>query len=120
MDASKIIFSISFQSKWVKMVGGLTQEWILKALVNLGFKLQDAQVYLFLALSGPKKAKDIAETLNLYKQQVYRSLRSLKAKGMVSATLGRPARFSVVSLEKVLDIFMRAKTEQAKDLQSNR
>jgi sugar-specific transcriptional regulator TrmB len=53
-------------------------------------------------------------------QQVYRCLKSMRAKGLVSATFERPALFSAVSLEKVLDQVMKAKMGQAKNLQSNR
>jgi len=54
------------------------------------------------------------------KQQIYRSLKSLEAKGIVSATHARPAQFSAVSLEEVLDVVMKAATEQAKALQASR
>jgi sugar-specific transcriptional regulator TrmB len=66
------------------------------------------------------KGRDIAAALKLYKQQLYRSLKSLKCKGCVKATLGRPAWFSAVSLEEVLDQFMKSKEKQAKILQASR
>jgi sugar-specific transcriptional regulator TrmB len=91
----------------------LTQERLLKALVRLGFTEVDAEIYLFLANTGPQKGRNIVEALRLYKQQLYRSLKRLQMKGMIRATLECPAHFSAVSLEKVLDLLIEAKKEQA-------
>jgi sugar-specific transcriptional regulator TrmB len=86
---------------------------LLKALATLGFAEIDAEIYLFLANSGPQNGKNIAKTLKLYKQQLYRSLKRLQTKGIIRTTVERPAQFSVVSLEKVLDLLVETKKEQA-------
>jgi sugar-specific transcriptional regulator TrmB len=86
---------------------------LLKALVDLGFAEIDAEIYLFLAKAGPQNGRNIAETLKLYKQQLYRSLKRLQTKGVIRATVERPAQFSAVSLDKVLDLLVETKKEQA-------
>ena len=93
---------------------------MLKTMVSFGFKQRDAEVYVYLAVNGPKRAKDIAEALNTYKLQVYRSLRKLQSKEVVNATSSLPAEFYAVSFEKVLDLFMKAATEQAKAFQASK
>lgn len=98
----------------------MSQEWIIRTLVGLGLKRTDAKVYLFLAKTGPQKARDITNALKIYKQQLYRSLKNLRAKGMVNATLEHPARFSAVSLEKALDLFIKAKREEAQNIEQNK
>jgi sugar-specific transcriptional regulator TrmB len=98
----------------------LNRETLSKALVNLGLSETDAEVYVFLAVEGPQKGKKIAEALNLYKQQLYRSLKSLRNKGMVNVTPVRPALFSAVPLEKVTYFFVKAKVDQAKALQEKK
>ena len=92
---------------------------MLKALKSLGLSKADSEVYLCLA-KNPKKARNIMNTLRMSKQQIYRSLKSLEAKGIVSDTRERPAQFSAVSLEEILDLVMKAATEQAKALQASR
>ena len=82
----------------------MTQEWMLRTLVNLGFKQQDAEVYVFLALNGSQKAKDIAEALKTNKRQVYRTLEKLQNREIVNATPNLVAQFSAVSFDKVLDL----------------
>jgi sugar-specific transcriptional regulator TrmB len=101
-------------------VDRLRQEMLLKALVSLGLTKVDAEIYLLLAKEGPQQGRSIVKSLELYKQQLYRSLKSLQKKGAVNATLERPARFSAVSLEKVLDFLIEAKKEQALALQESR
>lgn len=98
----------------------LDHERLLKTLAHLGLTEGDSEIYLLLAKEGPQKGRDLAKTLNLYKQQLYRGLTRLKEKGMVGATLERPARFSAVSLEKVLQFKIEAKKEQALALQESK
>jgi hypothetical protein len=108
---------LSIQLKGDMVLG---QEWMLKTLVSLRFKQKEAEIYVYLAIDGPKSAKDIAEALNTYKIQVYRSLRKLQRKEVVKATSSLPAEFYAVSFEKVLDLFMQAAADQAKVLQESK
>lgn len=98
----------------------MSREWIIRALVGLGLKRTDAQVYVFLAKTGPQKARILANQLGMYKQLLYRSLKTLRRKGMINATFEHPAYFSAVSLEKVLDQFIKARKEEAQRLEQNK
>jgi sugar-specific transcriptional regulator TrmB len=102
--------------------GGIpvSREWIVKTLESLGLKHLDAEVYVYLAQNYPQKARDIAEALETYKRQLYRSLKNLQRKGMVSASQERPARFSAVSFDKVLDRFSEANREEADRIEENK
>jgi sugar-specific transcriptional regulator TrmB len=93
---------------------------MLETLVNLGFKHQEAEVYVFLALNGPQKAKDIADALKTHRRKVYRTIKKLQNKKIVNATSGLPTKFYAISFGKVLDLFMKAATEQAKALRASR
>ena len=93
---------------------------MLKTLTSLGFTETDAQVYVFLATESPQKASDIAEALKIYKQNLYRTLKSLQSQGIVNASPEYPARYSAVLFEKVLDLLIKAKKEQHKALQESK
>lgn len=54
------------------------------------------------------------------KQQLYPLIKSLKNKAIVNATFNRPAEFSAVNIEKVLDLLTKAKFEEAKVLRNNK
>jgi sugar-specific transcriptional regulator TrmB len=99
---------------------GVSQEKILKTLVSLGLTQWDAKVYILLAKRGPIKARDAAKALKISKQRLYPIIKSLQSKGIVNSTLERPARFSVVPFEKVLDSFLKAKIEQTQRIQQNK
>jgi sugar-specific transcriptional regulator TrmB len=91
-----------------------------KTLMSLGFTEIDTQVYLFLLTEGPEKAREIAEALNLYNQQLFPVLKKFQNRGLVNASHDFPAFFSAVLFEKVLDYIVKAKKEQHKTLQESR
>ena len=98
----------------------MSQEKALKTLESLGFTQLDARVYVFLAKKGLQKAGDVAKCLKIPKQSIYFIIRNLENDGIVTSTVERPARFSAVPFEKVLDLFVNGKLEEAKRIQRNR
>jgi sugar-specific transcriptional regulator TrmB len=98
----------------------LSQEKALKTLESLGIAQLDARVYVFLAKRGPRKATDVAKSLKMPKQTLYVAIKNLQKKGLVTSTLEHPARFSVVPFEKVLDLFIKSKIEEAQRVQQNK
>jgi sugar-specific transcriptional regulator TrmB len=93
---------------------------MLRNLINLGFTQADAEVYVSLTEHGSQRAQEIATALKTYKRQVYRSLKNLQAKGIVNASTNRPAQFSAISFEKVLDILIKENVEEAKRVEKNK
>lgn len=91
-----------YLGKW-EVCPYLTQEWILKTLIDLGFKEHDVRVYIFIALNGPRKVKDIVAALETYKRKVYRSLRQLQNRGLVIVSSRFPGEFSAVPFDQVLE-----------------
>jgi sugar-specific transcriptional regulator TrmB len=98
----------------------VSREKVFKALEELGLTKLEVRIYVFLAKKGPKKAKEVALALRASKQQLYPSLKSLQSKGLVNATLEHPARFSAVPFVKALDLFSKAKMEEARSIQQNK
>jgi sugar-specific transcriptional regulator TrmB len=93
---------------------------MLKTLMNLGFKREHAEVYVFLATGGPRRASDIVRELRIYRQHLYHVLRHLIRKGVVTASADYPTVFSAVLFETALDLFIEAKTEQQAALQASK
>jgi sugar-specific transcriptional regulator TrmB len=98
----------------------LSLERIIKSLESLGLSQTDAQVYIYLATTGPKKAKDIINALTINKRQVYRSLKRLRNKGITTINNERPFEFTALPFDMVLDLLMEVKREAAKTLQASR
>ena len=97
----------------------MSKEWMQKTITKLGFTEIDAKVYVFLSTEGSRKARDIAEALNLHRLRLYRVLKKLRSNGLIKASPEYPAFFSAVLFDKVLDIMIDAKKEQHKALQEN-
>ena len=91
----------------------MSLERVLKTLEGFGLSRMDAEVYVSLAKKGPKKGRELANALQVTKQQLYPSLKNLKNKGIVTASLERPASFSAVAFEKVVELLIAIKVEQA-------
>jgi sugar-specific transcriptional regulator TrmB len=98
----------------------VSQEKVLEALEGLGLEKLDAHVYVFLGRRGPQKAKEIVKALKISRQYVYEILKILQKKGLVSATLEHPARFSAMPFEQVLDLFVKVKMEEAQRLRHDK
>ncbi len=90
---------------------------MLKTLTSLGFKSLDAEVYISLTTNGSQEVRDLAEALKTNRTQVYRSIKNLRAKGILQASNNRPAEFSALSFEKVLNALIKANMEEAKKLE---
>jgi len=88
--------------------------------MNLGLTKAEAKVYFYLAKKGPKKASEITSALKMKRQQLYLVIRRLESKAIVNATIDRPAKFSAVPFEKVLDSIAKAKFEEAKIIEANK
>jgi len=73
-----------------------------------------------LAKTGARHALEIAETLNLTKQQLYPCLKKLQNQGILYATIERPAKFYALSIEKVLEMLANSKIDEARNLQKNK
>jgi len=98
----------------------LSLKQVLETLADFKLRPSDANIYVFLAKNGPHKGKDLCSALNMPKHRLYQCLRKLEDSGVVNATPERPALFSAVPLEKVLDILVKKKLEEAQRTQQSR
>jgi len=98
----------------------LTQEWMIKTLIGLGFGQRDAEVYAFLVLNGAQKASTIAEAIRMYKRRVYRALRDLEKQKIVSGTENSNAHFVAIPFDKLLDLLVKASLQEARQIEQNK
>ena len=97
----------------------LTQEWILKTLIELGFKQKEAEVYLLLR-NGPKKVKDIADELKIYQRKVYRILKRLQETKIIQAKPTHPAQFEIIPFDNFLDLLIKNCLDEANLLEQRK
>jgi len=89
-------------------------------LVQMGLPRSEAKVYLFLAKTGEKKARDVAEALSIYRTETYRLLRNLERKGLILSVLGKPLKFIAVPLEKTIDALIEMKRMEIKEFEQKK
>lgn len=98
----------------------MSLERIIEALVGLGLSRTDAEVYVHLATKGPETARKIIDGLPINKRQIYRSLKSLQSKGIAMVNSEFPSEFSALPFERVVDLLLKLKKEQAEVLEESR
>ena len=103
---------------WV--VVGLGEETIRKVLKDLKLTEKEADVYILLGKHGALKGGEIAKRIRRHKAQVYLILKSLQSKGIVEKTIEFPARFTAVPFDKILDLNIKTKREEAALMESAR
>jgi sugar-specific transcriptional regulator TrmB len=91
----------------------LSEDTARKILKDIGLTEKEIEIYIFLTRHGALKGLDIARRIKKHKAQVYNILKNLQAKGLVEPTLEFPARFTAVPFEKVIDLSVKAKREEA-------
>jgi hypothetical protein len=96
-----------------KRMKTMSLERVLRILGSLGFTSTEAKVYIYLAKMDPQKAKDITAGLRITKQQLYPILNNLQKKGVVDNDSKRPALFSALPIEKLLDLQVKKNVNQA-------
>lgn len=97
---------------------GLPENAVKKALRNFGLTEKEAEIYIYLAKKGVQKGGEIAKKTKTAKAVVYRTLKILHRKGFVESTLESPVRFKAVPFETILDLEIKAKHEEARQIQT--
>jgi sugar-specific transcriptional regulator TrmB len=81
----------------------MAEEKVVKGLVVFGLTKDDAEMYLFLLRAGPCSAGTVERRMRVNRMRIYRQLRSLQEKGLVETSMGRPAEFTALPLEHLLN-----------------
>lgn len=91
----------------------MTRDKVLKILTKIGLPQTDAEVYLFLAIKGPKKAEDLANELQRPLFELHIILKRLQERGFVAAA---PVSFVALPFERMMDTLAKARLEEAQDI----
>jgi PAS domain S-box-containing protein len=98
----------------------MSEKIVLETLKGIGLTEKDAEVYIQLAKRGTIIARDLTKPGKINKAQVYRSLKNLQSKGIVEASIETPQNFTAMPFERVYDLYVGIKNEEAKKLKQNR
>jgi sugar-specific transcriptional regulator TrmB len=97
----------------------LSLDQTFEALLSLGFSQTEARIFIHLVGKGPAKAREIIDSLNMNKQQLYRSLKKLRQRRIVDCS-GSPGIFQAKPVDQVLLMLMNKKHEEAKAIEEKK
>jgi sugar-specific transcriptional regulator TrmB/pimeloyl-ACP methyl ester carboxylesterase len=95
----------------------LSEKTAKDILTDFGLTKKEAEVYLFLAKYEILTGGEIAKQKKIARSLVYRILKSLQSKGLVETTLETPTRFIAIPLDKVIDLIIKTKQDEALQVQ---
>jgi sugar-specific transcriptional regulator TrmB len=95
----------------------LSLELIIKALVSLGLSRLEAEVYVYIAKMVSQTVKDLDGALNYSKNRIYKSLRMLTAKALVTK---EGIKFSAIPFEEALDLLIEREKKQANHIKESK
>jgi len=78
-------------------------------LAKFGLSNNEIRVYIYLARSGARKAREVSDALSLHRTETYKILRSLEKRGLVSSVFEKPLKFIATSFEKTIDMLIKTK-----------
>jgi sugar-specific transcriptional regulator TrmB len=108
------------RSSWGKKAINVSHERIVKALEDLGLSQTEAQIYVYLAAKGPRRTKDISDSLHFKPLQISASLRNLENKGIVKKTTCPVDQFAAVPFKRTLKMLIQEKTKEAQNIKENK
>jgi sugar-specific transcriptional regulator TrmB len=92
------------------------QDKRMHVLLSLGLSSCQARVYLALAQVGPSNTKMISDKSDVSRQDIYRVLEALAAKGLVIKSMARPVRYSCVPIREGIENLAKRKEEEDQKL----
>jgi sugar-specific transcriptional regulator TrmB len=99
----------------------MSQKRVNKALTRLGLTTKDIEVYVFLAIEGPRDAQKIAKAMKINQNDLGSRLEILTNKGLVMIIDNVvPSQFYAISFENALDLLVETNLKQAQNTEQNR
>jgi len=98
----------------------LSEDPIENVLKSYGLTHLESEVYIFLAKHGILRCSEISRQMKKDRAQTLRILKSLQAKNIVEATLEVPTRYSSIPFERVIDLRIKAKRDEATLMESTK
>lgn len=77
--------------------------------LKFGLSRNEIRVYIHIARTGMRKAREVSDALSLHRTETYRILRGLEKRGLISSVLEKPLKFIATPFEEAFDTLIKAK-----------
>jgi sugar-specific transcriptional regulator TrmB len=89
-------------------------------LEKFGLTANQSKIYLFLGKNGTKTATEVFQALKLPRTETYQILSSLQSKGIVSAIIGHPVKFTAIEISDVISSIINYEKQKIKKLEKQK
>ncbi len=93
---------------------------VLKLLDNFGFSRVEAEVYVYLAKTGPHDSQDLVEGININYQKLNLALQKLLKKGAIITEEKRVASYIALPFEELLNRYIELNMAQLQNIKINK
>ena len=93
---------------------------IQDTLEKFGLTANQSKVYLFLGKNGTKTATDVFQALKLPRTETYQILSSLQSKGIISAIIGHPVKFTAIEISEAITSIIDSEKQKIKKLEKQK
>ena len=93
---------------------------IQDTLEKFGLTANQSKVYLFLGKNGTKTATEVFQALKLPRTETYQILSSLQSKGIVSAIIGHPVKFTAIEISEAISSIIDSEKQKIKKLEKQK
>ena len=90
----------------------------MDVLIELGFTISEAKVYLTLIQTGTSPVASITKTTEIHREHLYQIVNSLEKKGLIEKEIGTPTLYTATPLEAALPMIVKHKQEQITELKT--
>ena len=99
----------------------MSRKRVIDALTSLGLTTKDLEVYVFLAIEGPREAQKIAKAMKINQNELGSRLEILKNKGLVMIINNVvPSQFYAIPFENALDLLVETNLKLAQNTEQNK
>jgi len=93
---------------------------IQDTLEKFGLTANQSKVYLFLGKNGTKTATEVFQALKLPRTETYQILSSLQSKGIISAIIGHPVKFTAIEISEAITSIIDSEKQKIKKLEKQK
>jgi sugar-specific transcriptional regulator TrmB len=87
-------------------------EKVRNELFKFGLTHTQAKVYIYLGKFGPKSAPEIIKALNLPRTETYYVLNTLQSRGIITAELTSPMKYTALPIEQTMSVLINTEKEK--------
>ncbi len=93
---------------------------VTEQLLKFGLTSNQAKIYIYLGKYGPKTAPEVFKALQLPRTETYFILNVLESRGIVTAQLSSPTKYSALPLDQTLSTLVNTEKEKLETLEQQK